>query len=287
MSPPSNPAVVVAPDGVRLATTHWEKGIAGPRVVFVHGTGFCKEVAAPIVADLAMLTAAFRAVAFDQRAHGDSSTPDFPIDWWDFGRDVLAVLHGETGAIGVGHSAGGAAIMMAEILAPGTFARMVLVEPILLPPPYGRFPGHSVVVVARRRRDRFATREEAYEQWRSKEPFSSWDDRALRHYVSGGLRPEGGEFVLKCTREAEAQFYLGSTEHRAWERIGEIATPVLIVAGEHSTTHPPALLRALTERLPAAEVEVVPGASHLVWMEQPGEIARRVADAVTVCAARR
>ncbi len=275
--PGARVASFVAGDGVEIATASWGPTSGSPLFVLVHATGFCKEVCSPIVDDLAEMRTGFGAVAIDQRAHGDSGSAGPPFDWWDVGRDVAQLATAASPVIGVGHSAGGAALLLAELARPGTFASLLLVEPIVFPPPYGRFPDNPMSAMARRRRDRFASRAEAHANWRSKPTFADWDDRALRAYVEGGLRPDGSEYTLKCTREAEAEFFMAATEHRAWDRLGEISPQATVIAGEHSTTHQEPFLQQLVAQLPSASYEIVPDSSHMVWMERPGVIASRAA----------
>lgn len=268
-----------ARDGIEIAYS--ASGDDGPVVVFVHATGFCKELCHPVIADTRELVPGFRARAIDQRAHGDSASPEPPFDWWDAGRDVIDLLGGERPVVGVGHSSGGAALVMAELDRPGTFASLVLVEPIIFPPPYGRFQENPMSAGAMRRRPGFSSREAAFDNFTSKPAFSRWDERAMRAYVDGGLRSEGDEFVLKCTPKAEAEFFMAATEHGAWDRLDEVATPTLLLAGEHSTTHQEAFLAEQAGRFQDATYEIVPDASHFVWMEQPGLVAEHVAAAIT------
>lgn len=273
-------ASFIARDGVEIATASWGPPDGAPQLVMVHATGFCKEVCAPVVDDLTKIRSRARVVALDQRAHGDSGSTPPPFDWWDVGKDIVELVSGAAPAIGVGHSAGGAALLLAELTRPGTFASLLLVEPIVFPPPYGRFPENPMSVMARRRRDRFSSRHEAFANWRSKSTFAGWDERALWAYVDGGLRREGSEYTLKCTREAEAEFFMAATEHRGWDRLGEIGAKSLVVAGEHSTTHQEPFLRRLVAQLANAKYEIVPGAGHMVWMERPGLIAARAAQLI-------
>jgi pimeloyl-ACP methyl ester carboxylesterase len=204
-----------------------------------------------------------------------------PLDWWAGAKDVIELLDREAGpVIGVGHSAGGAQLMMAELELPGRFAGLVLVEPIVFPPPYGRFPDNPMSNAARRRRDRFRSRQEAFDNWNRKPAFAAWDDRALWAYVDGGLRPEADHYVLKCSRDIEAETFIAATEHRAWDRLSELEVETLVVAGEHSTTHQERFLEDMTERMGRASYEIIPGTSHLVWMERPDLIAAAVAQVV-------
>lgn len=277
MRKPDSTSSFVARDGVEIAYSQWGDADASPLVVFVHATGFCKELCEPVIDDLHEITAGFRAVAIDQRAHGDSGVPEPPFDWWDVGRDIAELTAGTDRVIGAGHSAGATALLLAELASPGTFSGLVLVEPIVFPPPYGRFPDNPMATAARRRRDRFASRDAALENWVSKPAFAGWDDRAMRAYVDGGLRDHGTEVILKCARDSEAEFFTAATAHRAWERLGEVDVPSLVITGERSTTHQEPFLGELVGRMPQGVSEIVPSASHFVWMERPQLVAERTA----------
>jgi len=268
----------LAADGIEIAYS--ESGCSDPLVVFVHATGFCKELCDPVIADARDLVPDFRAVAIDQRAHGDSGSGDPPFDWWDVGRDVVELVGETRPVIGVGHSAGGAALVLAELARPGMFESLVLVEPIIFPPPYGRFPENPMSMGALRRRPGFASREAAYANFASKAAFSEWDDRAMRAYVTGGLHDEGEGVILKCAPEDEAEFFMAATEHGAWDRLSEVSVPTVLVAGEHSTTHQEPFLAELAARFVDAAYIVVPSTSHFVWMERPEVVAEHVAAAI-------
>jgi pimeloyl-ACP methyl ester carboxylesterase len=267
-------------DGVKLATeqTSWGRSTA-PLVLGSHATGFCKELFHPVIDLLMGDVDAGEVVTFDHRAHGDSMVPEPPYDWWDLGRDVLTVLDGARGVIGVGHSAGAASLLLAELLSPGTFTSMVLVEPIVFPGPYGRSE-HALVDAALKRKGHFESRAAAFENFVDKPAFAGWERAALQAYVEGGLRPEGDVWTLKCPPVAEAEFYRGSTAHAAWERLGEVASHITLIAGEHSDTHPGEFLARTAEQLGGGHVDVVPGTSHFVLMERPALIASHVSERI-------
>jgi len=265
----------IARDGVEISYS--ESGCGDPLVVSVHATGFCKELCDPVIADTRTLVPRFQAVAIDQRAHGDSEAGNPPFDWWDVGRDIIELVGETRPVIGVGHSSGGAALVMAELLRPGAFCSLLLVEPIIFPPPYGRFPDNPMSAGARRRHLAFPSREAAFENFAGKAVFAGWEDRALWAYVQGGLREEGDGVVLKCRPEDEADFFMAATEHRAWDRLREVSVPSLLLAGEHSTTHQEEFLAELTGRFADGDYEIIPDTSHFLWMEKPGVIAQRLA----------
>lgn len=260
---------MVAPQGHRLAILSFEG--AGRPVLAVHATGFCKELWAPAVA---ALRSPCRVVAFDQRGHGDSGAPPPPWDWWDLGREALVVLeHIGEPAVGLGHSSGGAALAMAEILQPGSFRALVLIEPIILPPPFFRAEENPLSTAALRRRATFPSPAAARAALHGRGAFGSWTEEALGLYVRHGLQEEGSEWVLKCSPAEEAECYRGATAHGAWDRLGEIGCPVVLVAGARSDSHGPSFSAALGNRFQDVRLEVVPDAGHFLPMERPAAVA--------------
>lgn len=220
-------------------------------------------------------------LAWDHRAHGASSRPPLPVDWWDVARDTLAVLETSTAPIlGVGHSMGAAALLMAEMLEPGTFAAIVAIEPIIFPPPHVAADHHPLAVGAARRRRRFTDREAAFEHFTQKGVFSRWHRRALDGYVRCGLVEDGDSVLLACPPEYEASFFAQGGLHGAWDRLGEVRTPVLVVAGRDSDSHPEEFAVEQAERLPLAELVIVEESGHFLPMEQPGRVASLVRHAM-------
>lgn len=66
-------------------------------------------------------------------------------------------------------------------------------------------------------------------------------------------------------------------EHDATELLPEIRVPVLVVAGERDLFCPPRVAREMAERIPDAELLVIPGGSHAAMIEQPDLFALRLA----------
>jgi 3-oxoadipate enol-lactonase len=53
--------------------------------------------------------------------------------------------------------------------------------------------------------------------------------------------------------------------------------PALLLAGQRDRTAPPALMERMAARMPRAQCLVLPGAGHLVNLEQPGLFNRALA----------
>lgn len=265
-------------DGLRIACERFD-GARPPAVLAIHATGFCKELWRPVVA---VLDGAHPVLAIDQRGHGDSDTAPPPQRWSALGRDAAsAAAFAGSPLIGVGHSSGGAALCLAELEAPGTFAALVLIEPIVFPRPFARVEESPLAVMAMRRRARFDSRAAARDNFAGKGPFARWTDEVLDLYVAHALRADDAGVVLKCAPEVEADFYREGTNHGAWDRLAEIACPVLVLAGEDSDTHPAEFVAELTGRFPRATSLVVPGTTHFLPMERPEVVADAVREVLT------
>jgi pimeloyl-ACP methyl ester carboxylesterase len=247
-------------------------------VLFVHANGFCKELWAPIAREIGARNDDFAWASIDQRGHGDSERGTPPYGWDAVARDVLAVAGDRRGMVGVGHSSGGAAIARAEVLQPGTFRAMVLIEPIIFPPPHGRYD-IPLAQTAERRRAVFADRQAAHDRF-SMGPFRDWEPEVLDLYVDHAFRDTGVGWELKCAPEIEADFFREGSNHDTWEHLDEIVAPVVLVAGERSDSHHGPYLSQLRARFQNAQLIVVSGAGHLVPMEQPKTIASIVNETV-------
>ena len=246
--------------------------------LFVHANGFCKELWRPITRTVSEGVQPFRWMSMDQRGHGDSGVGESPYEWDLVARDVVTLIGESRGLTGVGHSSGGAAIARAEILQPGLFDSLVLIEPILFPPPHGR---HDIplAAVTEQRRSVFADRQAAHDRFAAR-AFKDWDATVLDLYIDHGFRATDHGWELKCAPAVEADYYREGNNHDTWERLGEIDAPVVLVAGERSDSHHGPYLSQLQARFKRAHLEIVPDAGHLVPMEKPGTIADLVATTI-------
>lgn len=267
-------------DGVTLAVH--DLGGEGPPLLMAHATGFCGPVLAPLAASLA---GRFHCWAFDERGHGDTDWPA-GLDWkWSsFADDVLAVVDG----LGLerpyafGHSCGGAAVLDAEARRPGTFTALWCYEPIVWPEVTEelRRSRRPLISGALKRRDHFANREEAYENFSSKPPLESLDARALRAYVECGFAPDRDGIRLKCPPYVEAAVYGQGLVHDGFVRFPSIRCPVIVARGGRSPAIEPGVAQAQVDALPDATLVTLPDLGHFGPMEAPASVAARILETV-------
>jgi len=277
--------LVLPGSGLGIALLDW--GGSGPLALLHHANGFCAALWAGVAESL---RGRFRVVAMDARGHGDSDRPEGPEAYrWDrFAEDAAGVarsLAAESGEgrvpLAVGNSFGGTALVAAAARAPELFGRVVVVDPVLLPPAWHQVPperrtqGSRLAQGARRRRARFASRAEAREAWAGRSLFSRWQPRALDLYVEEGLRdePDGG-VALKCDPEVEARVFEAAGAFDVFELAPRVTCPVLVLWAAGGTFE-----RALHERfaaaLPHGRFQVL-DAGHLAPMEDPERVVAAV-----------
>ena len=259
-------------DAPTLAVHAW--GGDGPPTLLCHPTGFHGRVWAPVAE---RLIAAGRSVwSLDFRGHGDSGEePDGTYHWERFADDALAVAHdvgiaGHPDLVAVGHSKGGAALLLGEEREPGTYARLWLFEPIVFPTRMADNRGNPLAEGARRRRRVWASRDEAYENYARKRPLSTLHPDALRAYVDHGLRDlPDGTVELKCHPEHEAAVYSMGAMHTLWDRLGNITAPTTIACGEITDTITPQYATEIASRIPGATMLSMTGLGHFGPIEDP------------------
>ncbi len=267
-------------DGVVLSVH--DLGGRGPEIVMAHATGFHGRVWEPLAAALT----GFHCWGIDLRAHGDSLLTDGArLEWEAFADDILAVVDALEldRPFGVGHSKGGAALVLAEERRPGTFEALWLYEPVIMPPAMitdAASTENPLSEGARRRRPTFASRDEAFENFAGKQPFSALDPGALRAYVDHGFSDQpDGSVTLKCRPEHEARVYAMGSTHRASLGLAEVLCPVTVAVGHSSTFGPTTFADAIVAGLPQGHRQDFGDLGHFGPMEDPPSVARGIRQA--------
>lgn len=263
-------------DGVALSVVDYSPNSSARSVLFSHATGFhgrCFDPHARLLDD-------FHCVTFDYRGHGDSVIdPNWQVRWSAYGDDALAVARraSANGAvIGVGHSMGGAALVMAALREPGLFRALVLFEPIIFPP-QAREPGAPPTPLAqgaRKRRATFASFDDAIANYASKPPLNCFTRDSLETYVRHGFRetPEG-DVTLKCTPEHEARTFEAGGLHETWDALGNLTTPVWLCRGAVMSHTPAAIAEQIAQRLPNHTLVAWDDLNHFGPMQDPARLA--------------
>ncbi len=264
-------------DGAEIAVTVVEGDGSGVDVWLSHATGFCGACWRPVV-DLLVPKVA-RLVMWDFRGHGRSQRSALPVSWWTMAGDVIEIRsafasHGDI-HVGVGHSMGGAALVMAEITRPGSFDGLVLAEPILVGDPVRR-TSYPLADVVRKRRSRFESRDRAARNFERKAPFSRWHADALAGYLQDGLVDRHDGVSLSCDPDFEAEVYDTAHGHGASRLLNAAAAPTTVMVGDASDTYDVNWAATIARSMVDGDLVVVAGGDHFIPMEHPVLVARQV-----------
>lgn len=263
-------------DGVQIRIHHL--GGDGPPLLCVHATGFHGRIWEPFVPKL---RERFAVLALDQRGHGDSDKPATGYKWERFGDDALAVVdHLELeGVRGLGHSAGAAALIFAETNRPGTFSRLVLMDPTTLPPEFRNLTAHlenPMAAQARKRRAVWDSPDQMIERLRNGTPLAGWREDFLQAYAIYGTTPrDDGTVELKCPPEIEGQIYAEAGSNDGWDRMAHLGPPTLLLTGDDSPMWSGERNLEAAERIPNGRVATIRG-GHFFPMENPDETIEHV-----------
>ena len=98
----------------------------------------------------------------------------------------------------------------------------------------------------------------------------------------GAVRLEDVEPYFQHVSIVDFELFLrmlrAAGEHSAEDILPQVRVPVLVIAGARDSFTPAAVSEAMAEAIPGAELEVIPGSTHLAPLEHHREIAAKIAD---------
>ena len=265
-----------------------EWGGSGPLFVFGHANGFSPETYRVL---FEALGACFRVTSFAARPLWGGSDPQAIADWRDLADDLRRglVRRGGEPVVGAGHSLGSVLNVLAAAAEPALFRALVMVDPVIFSGPHSLFwgafkglgLGHRLPLIrgARRRRERFPSREHVRAAYRGKPAFRTWRPEVLDDYVdSGFIDEEDGGVRLRYPKAWEARIFEITPAEDPSKTAGasDIALPMLIIRGAGSDTFRASAAARARRELPTATVVELPRTTHFVPMEQPQEVAASI-----------
>lgn len=240
---------------------------------FAHANGFPAKTYNKL---FSFLQDNFEINYLDRHAHN----PEFPVtDSWNF---LAAELREEIKKrytqkiIGIGHSLGGILHFLVAVENPGLYKAIILLDAPLI----SRLSGTGLRILKRTklidklplaratrfRRSVWKNKNEAFEHFRQKEKFSSFDEDVLRDYIEYGTITNNNNIKLFFEPQVEAEIYRTIPDDFAKFR-GRLKVPTIYIGGNHSSEARLARLGFMRKHFPI-DFYFIPG-SHLFPLESP------------------
>jgi 3-oxoadipate enol-lactonase len=240
---------------------YYERAGAGPPLLFISGTGGDLRVQPNVFAS--PMAKAFDLLAYDQRGLGRTSKPDEPYSMAQYADDAAVLMddQGWDAALVVGVSFGGMVAQELVLRHPEKVKRLVLACTSPGGAGGASYPFHEIEHLKGEDRGRHlipisdARRDAA---WAAAHPADYAAFIAL-----AAADPYAGEpgRAAGAHRQLEAR-----AAHDTWDRLPDIACPVLIAAGRYDGIALPATQEKMAARIPGAELQWFEG-GHLFMIQ--------------------
>ena len=240
---------------------YFERAGAGPPLLFISGTGGDLRTK-PSVFD-GPLPKSFDALAYDQRGLGRSGKPDAAYSMADYADDAAALMaaQGWDAALVIGVSFGGMVAQELALRHPRRISRLVLACTSPGGAGGASFPFHEIEHLKGEARARYLipisdTRRD--DAWASAHP-----ETFAQLLELGSADPFAHEpgHAAGAHRQLEAR-----AAHDAWDRLPEIACPVMIAAGRYDGIALPATQEKMAAQIPGATLRFFDG-GHLFMIQ--------------------
>lgn len=243
---------------------HEDSGGRGLPLVLAHGFLMDHDMFAPQVAALG---SEYRVVTWDERGHGLTETTPDDFSYWDSADDLRGLLDalGIERAVVGGMSQGGFVSLRFALRHPERVAGLVLMDTQSGLEDPEKLPQYDMMA----------------DVWATEGPSDMISD-TVAAIIIGPNRPESAAWIAKWKarpKESVRQIFRTLvTRDDITGRLGEIASPALVVHGEEDTAIEMPLAEALAAGLPKARPLVrVPGAAHAANLTHPEPVNAAIA----------
>jgi 3-oxoadipate enol-lactonase len=249
---------VTQANGVNL---YFERAGSGPPLLFISGTGGDLRVK-PNVFD-GPLARRFDLLAYDQRGLGQSEKPDVAYSMADYADDAAALMadQGWDEALVIGVSFGGMVAQELVLRHPSRVSRLVLACTSPGGDGGASFPFHEIEHLRGEPRARYLipisdTRRD--DAWAAANPEMYAQFVAMA--AADPYKDEPGH-AMGAHRQLQAR-----ANHDTWDRLPEIACPVMVAAGRYDGVALPVTQEKMAAHIPGAKLQFFEG-GHLFMIQ--------------------
>lgn len=245
---------------------YYERAGAGPPLLFISGTGGDLRNRPGVFEG--PLARSFDLLAYDQRGLGRTAKPDAPYSMAGYADDAADLMDavGWDRALVMGVSFGGMVAQELALRHPARVERLVLACTSPGGAGGASYPFHEIGDMDRLGRSRLLipisdTRRDA--AWAAANP--ALHEQILALGAADPFADEPGHAV-GARRQLEAR-----AAHDTWDRLGQIACPVMIAAGRYDGIALPATQERMAARIPGARLQFFEG-GHLFMIQDRAAI---------------
>ena len=235
-----------------------DAGRGGEPFLVIHALGVDRDMARGL---LPRLSAERRTIAYDVRLHGAAAADPASFRLETCADDARTLLDrlGIQRAHVAGFSMGGAIAQHLALRHPERVASLSL-----------------LCTMARAPRDVYLERAATAER----DGMEALVAPTLTRWFSAEALASDGwpvRYARRCIAEARVEYWAaawrGLAEIDTLDRLGSIAAPTHVIAGEHDRSTPPEQMREIADGIPGSRFTVIAGAPHLAALELPGAVA--------------
>jgi len=231
----------------------------GTPVVFVHGFPFSHAMWKP---QMEALGASYRTIAYDVQGHGLSDVGDGQYSIESHVDDLFALMDALKlrKAVAVGLSMGGYILLRALEREQDRFLAAALCDT--------RAEADSDEAKLRRFAGTVSVKKTGSAL------FADTFVKGVFAPATPGVNPDAVAFIRTIIAHTPPLSIAGTllalaSRTDTTRMLGSVRIPVLILVGEQDVTTPPDASRLMAERIPGAELHIIPGAAHMSNLENP------------------
>jgi pimeloyl-ACP methyl ester carboxylesterase len=253
------------------------RGKTGKTLLFAHANGYAAGCYRTYFEELKQ---DYRILAFDFSGHGNSeSSLDFK-SWFYFRDQILSFLDQVPGKnepiIGIGHSFGGASLILASQLTKHNLEKVIAWDPVILGwknTTLAKIFGNPLARGAKKRRKVFPSLGLVRRAFRNFPAFANWDSEIFEDYLRSCLRKQkdSENWELCCDPEVESKIFSLSS-YRVVAKYRNIRTETHIVIPQKYEVCSPSQARQIIRKNKKSSLEIWPEATHFFPFEIPEKV---------------
>lgn len=266
-----------------MSANHIDYGGDGKSILFCHANGFHPGCYHTL---LSPLKAEYRLSAILFRPFWNNGSAESFRSWNLLVTDLIRNIEAnfEEPIIAIGHSMGGVVIIAAAAQRPDLFEKLVIMDPAIVPKiaywtnwlPFSiKKRMIPIAKSAANRRDTWPNRQAVYDHLRKKRVYQGMTEQAFEDFIDHGFsQMDDGQLTLSYSRAWETKMFCSTIN--VWPKMPQILTPSLYIRGERSNLMLSEVWKSIQTKSPNAQFETITGATHLVPLEEPEEVAKKI-----------